>query len=602
MPLYPFNIAAGVNTEKSDKDIAPQWKDGNRIRFYKGYPETLGGWEKENEDTVNGVPRKMISWVTIREEKFIGVGTHKRLYVWQGGTYTDITPLRDSTSAPFSSAQLSNPFSTTAASDIVDVAHTGHGCTVGDGVSFSGASASPIDGITVDGAYEVISVTDANTYTIQISTTATNSEASFGGATVDYDYQINVGNADSIPALGWNADAWGDSTWGTIRTTPTEYFPARTWQLDQWGEDLIANVKSGAIYVWDSSVGIATPAAIISGAPATARFVLLSNFARHLIGFGVHDGSADDALLIQWSTSEDYTDWDLTSPTNSAGELRIDRGTEIVGAIRTRGQILVLTDISAHSLFDTGGILIFGIDLLGEGCGLISPNAVAEHSGIVYWMSYENFYIFDGVVREMPCDVWSYVFKDINKKQSIKSHAALNVRFSEVQWFYCSENSDEIDRYVKYNWEEKTWDYGQLNRTAWVDSSEGAGIDDPYAFDENGVLYIHEQGVNADGSAMGSFIESHDKEVADGGVLYHIRKLHPDFDRITGSVDVTLNAKKYPQSTATAKGPYIVNPTDERISVRARGRQISMKIESDAIDDSWRMGTFAMQAVYSGGR
>jgi len=602
MPNMPIKVAAGVNTEATEKDAEPQWVDCNRIRFDRTYVESLGGWVSDNANTINGVPRGIISWVTLRAETFIGLGTHKRLLIWQGGSYTDITPVRAT------GTMGADPFSTTAASDIVTVVHTGHNVTVGDGVNYSGATVSPIDSTDVTGDYEVLTVPDANTYTIQLSAAVTTTEANFGGASVTYTYQINVGQETTVPAYGWGADGWGVDTWGTPRSAPVGTIAARLWQLDQWGEDLIANVRGGAIYVWDSSAGLATPAAIISGAPATAKLVLVSPTERHLVGFGVHDGTADDPLLIQWSTSADYTDWDVTSTTNSAGELRIERGTEIIGAIRTRGQMLVLTDISAHSMFTTGTFDVFGIDLLGEGCGLIAQHAISEHAGLTFWMGLDNFYAFDGVVRILECDVWTYVYEDINLDQSVKFHSSTNVRFNEVWWFYCSSGSDEIDRYVKYNWADKAWDYGEMDRTTWIDPSDGSGITQPYATDANGSLFIHENGVNADGAAMGSMIDLYDMDITQekgadsGGAFFHIRKFLPDFKYLTGSISLTINTKSYPQSTATAKGPYTILPTDLKVSVRGRGRQIGMKFEQSDVDDSFRFGTHALQITQHGRR
>lgn len=716
MPLVKLSIAPGVYTEATDKDRRPKWKDGNRIRFRYGYPESIGGWQKDSTNTFKGVCRGINNWVTLSEEVLIGLGTHKRLLIWRGGTFFNVTPLRTSTKSPFSATPVEDIFSTTAASATVAVLQVTHGVKVGDGIFFTNQTASPIDGTVIPTTeIEVTEVTDADNYSFELSSTVTTTEASWGSADqvtnggfgadtnwtkgtgwsiaagvassdgtqvansdlsqaitptsgetyevtftvsnysagnvtpvigdvegtdraangtfvetivsssgtdldiradlnfvgdiddvivkphVGFSYEINVGEEDTSSLLGWGAGTWSEDEWGTARTSGGISQFARVWHLDQFGEDLVANIHGGAIYTWDATNGTTTRAIVISGAPATARFILTSPQARHLIAFGAHDGSVDDPLLIRWSDSEDFTDFTPTN-INLAGDLRIDRGTELVGGVRTRGQILALTDVSAHSFFHTNDSFVFAIDILGEGCGLIAPHAILEHSGVVLYQGLDNFYIYDGVVRVLPCDVWSFVYDDINIAQKRKFHAATNRKFNEGWFFYCSAASDEIDRYVKINYLDQVWDYGALDRTAWIDIAEGGGLTVPYAPDASGILYQHEVGVDDDISALGSRIESFDFDIEEGGVLYHIKKLLPDFIQLTGNVTVDLKAKLYPQSTAVSKGPYTVTSSTERISTRVRGRQISLNITSSTIGDAWQMGTFQAQIVPHGKR
>jgi len=473
---------------------------------------------------------------------------------------------------------------------------------LGDSGTFSNATASPTDGTLIDGTYTVISVTDLNTYVIQISSAVTTTEASFGGTIIDYDYEINIGKVDTASAFGLGAGAWGDGTWGTIRTSSLGVTKARTWSLDQWGEDLIANVKGGNIYHWDATNGLTTRAVIITGAPTTVNFILVTPVNRQLVAFGV----GTDPLLIQYSSMNDFTDFNILSTTNTAGELRIDKGSEIISAIRTRGQIMIFTDVSAHSMFPTNGSLLWGIKELGNGCGIASPHAAAEHAGIVRYMGIDNFYIYDGLIRILPCDVWTKVFKDINLFQKEKFHTSTVIEQDETWFFYCSSTSDEIDRYAKIHNTSGIWDYGTIERTAWVDIGQGGGLTVPYAIDASGVLYQQETGVN-DGvtTALNSFIESYDIDIATkeevGGSMFHIKKLHPDFKRLSGDIDISLSAKPYPQSAATTKVYTAVSST-ERISTRVRGRQVSIKMAQNQLNGEWASGIIIAEILVDGRR
>ena len=598
MPTIPLNILPGIVTETTAKDATPQWKDCNRIMFRNGMPESMNGWRKDNTTILSGKCRALNNWVTLAQDKLIGIGSSKKLYIWRGGAYYDITPLRDSTSAPFSSSALTNPFDTTNLSTTVTVTHTAHGAGVGDTVIFSGATA--VGGITISGSYLVVTVPTANTYTITHSAAATSTAN--GGGTVSYDYEINIGLDINIALGGWGAGTWGAGTWGTPRTTSNIAAAARIWHLDQWGEDLVGNIREGAIYTWDATNGLTTRAILISGAPATARLIIVSPEDRRMIAFGAHDGAANDPLLIRWSTSEDFTQF-TPLDTNTAGDKRIDRGTEIVGAVRTRGQILILTDVAAHSMYPSNDDFIFGFDILAEGCGLIAPHALAEDNGITYWMGVKDIFMFDGIVQKMDCSINNHIFDDINLFQKSLFHVKTNRTQNEVIGFYCSASSSEIDRYWKYNITEKTWDYGNIDVTTWVDISEGGGLTVPYAVHTDQYLYQHESGYDAGDEAMGSFIESHDVMLDEQGGFAHIKKWIPDFKTLIGTVDFTVKTKTYPQDeNYRIKGPRTVTSTTQRIGLRARGRQVALRIESNNQGDKWRMGKMQAQAIKSGRR
>jgi hypothetical protein len=716
MPNFPLRFQPGIFTDATEKDAVGRWREGERVRFdQKGFPQTIGGWVKDTDNLFTGVCRGMLDWVTLSNITYIALGTSRKLQLWEGGAYTNITPYRDSSFSPFSSAALEDPFSSTAASDEITVTHVSHGIeTANTTVTLSNATASPIDGTTVDGAYDVTEVVDADNYKIQIAAAVTTTEANFGsadavsnggfgsdtvwtkgtgwsiaagvascdgtqvadtdltqditstdgesyevtytvsnytagnvtavvgdnegtdrsangtyvetiisGAGSDIDirgdldfvgdiddvvvkplvgfyYEINAGFVDTSTLTGYGTGTYGAETWDTPRTTSSLSQLATVWSLDTWGEDLIACRRDGSIYVWDASVGTTSRASIITNAPITAKSIIVSPTARHLIAMGAHDGTNDDPLLIRWCSSEDYTDWTETAG-NTAGRIRLDRGSEIRGSLRTRGQILIGTDVAIHGLIYTGDDFVFGKVEYGEGCGWISPRSAAEQNGVVYWMGEEDFFIFDGALRVLPCDVKSTVFQDINKVQSIKFHASTNRKHNEVWWFYCSENSDEIDRYVSYNYLLGVWAIGALDRTAWVDIGENSSITIPYATDASGYLYQHEIGVDADEAHMNAYLESHDIAISEGQEIIHVKRFIPDFINLDGSADITFKTKKYPSGAEISKQRNITSSTGFQ-SLRTRGRYTAVRIATTEAGDSFHMGTMVVQGVPSGRR
>jgi hypothetical protein len=580
--LEPLSIAPGLYTIATDRGAAGRWKDGDKVRFRHGMPEKIGGWLKSGILTFLGKCRKLIDWRSLSFEKFIGIGTHLKLYVWKGGAYYNITPIRAS------GTLAADPIDTTDGSAVVNISHTAHGIeNDGTYVTFGGATA--VGGITIDGEYTVTEIIDTDNYTITHSSAAT-STATGGGAAVTYSYEIDVGAEHSEAGLGWGAGPWDGSTWGTPRTISNFLTGARVWSLDTWGEDLIAAPRDGGIYVWDTSVGTGTRATIISGAPTEVKQVMVSPENRHLIAFGAHNGVALDPLLIRWATSEDYTGW-TPSSTNSAGQKRLDTGNTIVCGVKARKEVLVFTDSHLWAMQFIGPPNTFGWENIGENGGIRGPNAAIEVGGITYWMGKSDFFYYSGSVNVLACDVHPTVFKDINYIQGAKVYAAYNRDFGELMWLYCSAESTECDRYVLFNIEEKLWSFGTLVRTAFVGNSDIFAT--PYATGTDGYLYDHDTGTDDDTSAMSASLESGDVEIGNGDMMMFVDKFVPDFKTLTGSVDIRLRAKKYPQSTSYSSdsGQLEVLSTTEFVKPRVKGRQVTLSITSDALGDAWRMGT-----------
>jgi hypothetical protein len=259
----------------------------------------------------------------------------------------------------------------------------------------------------------------------------------------------------------------------------------------------------------------------------------------------------------------------------------------------------------------------FGFQQLGANCGCIGPHAAADVNGLAFWMGSEAFYVFDGTVKKMPCTVQDYVFKDINLIQRAKNHVGVNSQFNEVTWWYCSFTSDFIDRFATYNYLENTWHVGSMPRTAWVDigtyakplgaeyfpTSTEATISTIYGLTAGrALIYNQEDGVNGDGEAITAFIQSGYFDIAEGDNMLYMKRFIPDFNEQVGDLTVNLLLKPYPQATASPSSldPYVITPTTQKVDTRARGRQISIRIVSDAIDTNWRYGTLRVDVQPDG--
>lgn len=589
MALENLPFKPGFVSDDPDRDVgtAGYWKTGDKVRFLHGLPQSMGGWTRDNASiSMVGVPRGVVDWLTTRSEQVIGFGTNYKLYVWIGGLFYDITPIRAS------STINNNPFSMTNTLTTVTVTDTAHGAIDGAYVTFSGAAAA--GGITISGEYQLTYV-DADTYTITHSAAAT-STTTGGGASVVAAYQINPGPATATVEFGWGVGTWGESTWGTARAISDLVNQLRTWTLDLWGEDMIATHFDGNIYVWDSSVGVGTRAAIISAAPTSNKSAFVSQEARHIVALG----AGGDPMQIKWCTSEDYTDWTATT-TNTAGDKRVDKGSQLLRALPYRDQHLVFTDAALYAMQYVGPPYTFSVKPVSE-TELIGPNAVVVYAGVCYWMGIGNFYMYDGMVRVVPCPVYEHVFRDYNADQAFKVWAGANSRFDEVWWLYCSEDSTEVDRYVMFNTVEKHWVFGTMARTLYVGNSDV--INSVYATSADGCLFYHDFGTSADGADLNAYIESGDVEIPQAGEnMMHIDKIIPNFKRLTGTVELTLTTKRYPQDSETqTSGPHDVTSATKFVNPRVRGRQTSVKIESDSASADWRMGVLRVDVKKHGKR
>ena len=615
MTMKKVQLKPGVNRENTRYANEGGWYECDKVRFRQGTPEKIGGWQRFSADTFLGVCRSLFNWVTLGGQNLIGVGTNLKFYIERGGAYFDITPIR-------SSVTLTDPFDTVDTETLVTVNDTAHDCLTGDFVTFSGATT--VGGLDLNGEYEV-TVIDADTFTIIASSPAT-STVTGGGGTVTADYQINIGNEIAVPFAGWSAGAFGLGTWGFGGTTIVEM---RLWSQSNFGEDLIFAPRGGGLFYWDASSGVTTRAINVSSlggasdVPTVVNYAVVSDINRFVLAFGCNEigSSVLDPMLIRWSDQEDAGMW-TPSATNQAGSLRLSRGAQIISALQARQEILVWTDTSLYALQYLGAPEVWGAQILGDNISIAGPNSVVYANSIAYWMGRDKFYRYDGTVVPLPCDVRRYVFTDFNQGQYYQVFAGTNQSFNEVWWFYCSADSNEVDRYVVYNYVENLWHYGTLRRTAWIDAKLR---DYPIAATYSHNLVLQEIGTdcNETGTAfpINAYILSSEFDMDDGDHFVLINRVLPDvtFEGSTAdspALTMTLlplsnsgSGYNSPLSeggnssnavTRTATIP--IEKFTGQVFTRVRGRQFAMRVESTALGVSWQLGAPRLDMKLDGRR
>jgi hypothetical protein len=599
MPLQKYIFNPGINKEGTDYSAEGGWFDANLVRFRKGLPEKIGGWEKYIQTSYEGTGRKLHGWVDLDGTKLLGLGTRFKLYIQEGTSYNDITPIRETTSAG------DVTFAATNGSSTITVTDTGHGAVNGDFVTFSGAASlgGNVTAAVLNQEYQVVSVPTANTFTIVAKdtsgteVTANSGDTGNGGSSVVGTYQINSGLDVFVDGTGWGVGTWGSGTWGST-TSLGDANQLRLWSMDNFGEDLISNPRAGSIYYWDKTSGLNTRAVALSSlagankAPTKGLQVLVSDIDRHVIVLGadpISGGSRSgsiDPLLVAFSDQENATEWEPLA-TNTAGSLRCSAGSEIIGGVRARQETLIWTDVALYSLQFIGPPNTFGLVLLNEGVSLIGPNAAVNTPNGIFWMDKKGFYVYNGTIQPVPCSVHAFVFDNLNEGQAFQVFGFVNKQFDEVGWFYCSGENTVIDRYVTYNYVENTWAIGELSRTAWLDEGlvafpRAAGKDNGTAY-----LYSHETGFDNDGSPMDNvFIESADFDIGDGEQFQFVRRFIPDV-KFTGNssgtqkINLVLKARNFPGDSLTTDQTSSFTATTTKVDTRARGRQAAVRFESD---------------------
>ena len=610
MAYFRLTLAPGIDKQNTEYGAEGGWIDADNVRFRYGLPEKIGGWEEFTTLTqyLVGMASEVFTWNNLVGIPYAMVGTDRKLYVLTGGIYYDITPIRLTTGVG------DVTFAASTGSPILTVTDTSHGAIQGDFVTFSGAGSlgGNITAAILNSEYEITSIVTANSYTVTAPVNATAGDSGNGGGSVVGAYQITIGSDVNYFDFGWGVGPWGGGTWGTPRAPGTGIaLYSRVWQFDNYGEDVVCQLVNGTPYYWELSLGTSTRAVVLAGAPGKNTFALLSTPDRHLVCLGTEttlgDPTSQDPMFVRFSNQEDITSF-VESATNTAGGQRLSDGSTIRTAIRSRGQILILTDSSLHGMQYIGPPYTFGFQQLSANCGCIGPHAAIDVNGVAFWMGTDAFYVFDGTVKKLACTVQDYVFKDLNQVQGTKNFVGLNSQFNEVTWWYSSYTSDFIDRCVTYNYLENVWSIGTMARTAWVntgtyakpigteylETSTASTISTIYGLTAGRTLvYNQETGANANGVALSANIKSGYFDIGDGDDMIYMKRFIPDFKDQVGDLTVNLLLRAFPQATASPSSldPYTITPTTEKVDTRARGRQISLKIESTAVDTTWRFGT-----------
>ncbi len=643
MALSKLVFKPGINRDQTNYASEGGWFEMDKVRFRSGFPEKMGGWTVRTTSPYVGVARSVFAWNTTDGGDPIGIGTNEKIYVTVGTNLFDITPLRQT----FTTTATNNCFGTTNGSNIVTVTINTHGATEGSWVTFSGAT-GPVGGIPagdLNKEFKIFNVT-ASTFQITVNTTAT-STTTGGGTAITAAFQINIGNVNTVLGYGWGAGPWGGSAWGTGSTVPIYNLPRLVFQ-DNFNNDLVFNITTGNLYYWVYNPSSPVRAVLMSSLPGALavpqqinKVMFTSQGYLLALGCTSYDagGSAPDylgafdPLMIRWSNVDadigpEPENW-KPELTNTAGFIRIQSGSKIVTGISTRQETLIWTDTSLNSLQFLGTSEVFGLQQLSAHVSLIGPNAVTGANNITYWMGTDKFYIYSGRVDTLPCTLRQYVFQDINLDQATKFFGGSNTQFNEVVWFYCSKNATEVDRYVVYNYSENIWYYGNLERTAWMDSGS---VDYPIAA-ADGWVYFHEDGVD-DGQPLGApplpidaYIQSADIDISDGDEFMLIRRVIPDVNftgsqtrnAVTAAAQVpeaymTVGIRNFPgavsetfnASNLTTNRDVVttatINQYTNQVFVRARGRQMNFRIGSDTIGTQWQLGMPRVDARPDGRR
>ena len=727
--LQKVNFLPGFNKQVTPTGAEAQWTGGDYIRFRYGTPEKIGGWDQLGEDKLTGAARALHHWDDNAGIKYAAIGTNRILYVYSGGQYYDIHPLRTTIAGC--------DFTSTSSQTAVTVTFPSpHGLVDDDIVKFDGVSGVTAVGSTyTDASFEdilfmVTSAPTATTITITMASTESGTPLSNSGSASALCY-VTVGPSQEVGGYGWGTGTYSGSASGAATTTLATTLPddattnvvltdstafpssgeirigtedisftdnntstgvlsggARAvngttraehtagatitnisdyvawgeassadytiepglWVLDNYGTKLMALVYNGACYEWDAAASnpTANRATIVAGAPTASRHMLVSPVDRHLIFLGtettIGTTSTQDDMFIRFSDQESTSDYTPTA-TNTAGTQRLANGSRIMGAIRGRDAIYIWTDSAIFLMRFVGQPFTFSFEQVGTNCGLIGKNACMEVDGTAFWMSENGFFQYAGQLQSMPCLVEDYVFDDINIVSRNLINCGLNNLFGEVNWFYCSNGSNVVDRVVTYNYLESVmlkkpiWYTGSLARTAWADSevfakphacyyttSDNASFDVVGNTDGTTIYYEHETGtdqVNAGGSitAITATITSGDFDITqkraaqgqllgspdmrgDGEYIMKIRRFIPDFISQTGDTRITLMLRNYPNDTAASSslGPFTITSSTDKVDTRARARAIALKIENTAVSQDWKLGTFRLDIQPDGRR
>jgi len=653
--LQKLNFKPGFNKQDTESGAEGQWTDGDFVRFRYGLPEKIGGWSQLTaaSKTLPGAARKQHSFTSFAGEKYAAIGTSQGLFLYYGNDLFDITPL--------DTAITGCTLTTVNGSNVLTVDKGSHGLKVGRYVTLSGVTvtgASDYTAAELEVVYEILTVPTVDKFTVQAVRNEGGAGMTAAGAATVNPY-VEVGPTTQTSGYGWGTYIWGDSTWGTERTISDVTLDAGNWSLDNFGEVLVATIFNGKTFTWNAGASGArsirasqtTTNFVTTSNPTATRISIVSDRDRHLFHLGtettIGDPSTQDPMFVRFSNQEDLNTYAPTA-TNTAGTFRLDTGNEIRAAIQGKDYIFVSTDLAAYVIQFVGPPFTFSVRQVGTNCGCIGQHAMSYANGAVWWMSAEGgFFAYDGTVKSLPSLVEDFVFStdgdnlgvNLNSRDVI--YSSPNSLYTEINWFYPKDGSDQVDRCVTYNYSENVWTTSSLDRTTYQDQGV---FNAPYAtdYEETGtpvfpdilgitnkygasIYYAHEVGtdqVNSSGTtSIDAFIRSGDWDITsrrsalgqqtgvadyrgDGEFFMSVKRFIPDFKYQTGNAQVTLFISSYPDDVAVSSplGPFTITSTTDKVDTRARGRLVSVQIANTAVGESWRYGTLRLDAQPDGRR
>ena len=624
MALIPLKFPAGFYRTGTDLDAAGRWRDGSLVRWKNGSLRPVGGWGTDDRFGTSGdlsinIPRGMHAWQALDGTRYIAAGTYNELKaaITTNLVY-DIAPLNltagyesPTTEAGYGyGAYGSGLYGRAASAKTVTEATTWSldnwgeylvACSTDDGRILE-LNLSSAEGATLVTNGDFSAGTDWTLGTgwsigsgvASYSGTATSnalSQSYTGSFAINRPYRISFTFATTSAA-----DVRVKFTGDTELVNET-YSAAGTHTVDFIADSVDGTIEfelgtsTGStedFTIDDVSIKLQPQAYEIPNSPTNNTGLIVTE-ERFLFALG----AGGNPRKVQWCDREDNTLWAAAS-TNEAGDIELQTSGEIQTAIRTRGQTLILTTTSAHTARYVGPPYVYGFERVGTSCGVVSKKAAAEVDAGTFWMGRRGFFVFNGnTVTEVPCEVHDYVFDGLSAENASKTWALSNGQFGEIWWFYCSDQSSEIDRYVAYNYKENYWLIGDLSRTCGV---ERGVFENPLMIDTSGVVQEHELTPSTHGT-QDVFAESGPISIGNGDNVMQVMELIPD-EETQGEVDVTFKTRFYPNDTEYTHGPYsTANPT----SVRFSGRQVRMRVEGQTTE-LWKVGTMRLEAKTGGRR
>jgi len=592
--LSKLEFIPGFHRESTQYAEEGKWYDGNRVRFREGKPENLRGYNKAIQSNYYGIARDLLTWSDNDTKKLMSFGTEKFLYVVLSNELYDSTPF-------ISATTLTSVMNTQINSPLVSISITNHGVSANDRIFITSATSIGNSGILLSGEYSVVAVNGLNNFTISATTSAVATYTD--GGTADLEFILPNENTTPIQGTGYGAGVYnagvsitGVRAWNQPAATGAITFQSSQWTLDNWGEDMLACRRGGKIFYLDVDAST-TPerAVVVSAAPSVNNYIRVSPNDRHVVSYGCNEfGTGNyNPMLVRWSDQEDYTNW-TPSINSTSGEVILTGGTEIRGAIRSRNAIFIWTDNAMYTQQFVGPPFIFNFQQVGTNCGLIAPHAAIDIDGVAYWMGENNFYAFDGRVRNLSCPVRRYLYDSFNEVNKDKVFAGINSEFNEIIWLYCSETSTEPDSYIIFNYKENHWVFGSSFYSTFSDHSifdNTIATGKVSATADNYVWNNEPKNIyTGDGKILPSYLESAEVDIEDGNNILFIDRIVPDYTITNnGSIDITLQFQEYPNSPIITKGPFTIQQSTKKIDLRGRGRQAKI-IVSASSDSSWRWG------------